>query len=164
MILLGIGANLSSPSHGSPLATCKAAVEALNCENVAIVKCSGWYRTAPVPPSDQPWYVNGVAVVETPLSPGDLLTFLQGLEHRFGRVRTIRDAPRMLDLDLLAYGDLIRQERPILPHPRMRNRGFVLVPLGEVAPGWHHPVLGKTVEILIDELPVRALSGQVEPI
>lgn len=164
MILLGIGSNLSSLSHGHPLATCKAAVEAINCENVAIVKCSCWYRTAPVPPSDQPWYVNGVAVLETALSPGDLLTFLQRLEHRFGRVRAVRDAPRILDLDLLAYGDLVRQEKPVLPHPRMSNRGFVLVPLGEVAPGWHHPVLGKTVEILIEELPFRNLSGQVEPI
>lgn len=164
MILLGIGSNLSSRSHGPPLATCKAAVAAINCENVGIVKCSRWYRTAPVPASDQPWYVNGVAVVETTLSPGDLLAFLQGLERRFGRVRTVRNASRILDLDLLAYGDLVRQEKPVLPHPRMGNRGFVLVPLGEVAPGWHHPVLGKAVESLIDELPVRNLSGQVEPI
>lgn len=152
MILLGIGANLSSPSHGPPRATCEAALSALDCEKVSISRRSRWYHTAPVPPSDQPWYVNGVAMVETALPPVDLLALLQGVERQFGRVRTVRDAPRVLDLDLLAYGDLVRRAEPVLPHPRMSDRAFVLLPLAEVAPGWRHPVLGRTVEALIQDL------------
>lgn len=152
MILLGIGANLPSPRHGPPRATCEAALAALECGQVAIVRRSRWFHAAPVPPSDQPWYVNGVAAAETALPPVDLLALLKGVERQFGRVHAVRDAPRVLDLDLIAYGDLVRWEEPVLPHPRMSGRAFVLLPLAEVAPGWRHPVLGKTVEALIEDL------------
>lgn len=152
MIFLGIGANLPSPRHGPPRATCEAALAALEREQVAILKRSRWFHTAPVPPSDQPWYVNGVAAVETTVPPADLLALLKGVERQFGRVRAVRDAPRVLDLDLIAYGDLVRREEPVLPHPRMSGRAFVLLPLAEVAPGWRHPVLGETVEALIEAL------------
>ncbi len=152
MILLGIGANLPSPRHGPPRATCEAALAALECDQVAVVRHSRWFHTAPVPPSDQPWYVNGVAAVETALAPAELLALLKGLERQFGRVSAVRDAPRVLDLDLLAYGDLVQREDPILPHPRMSRRAFVLLPLADVAPGWRHPELGKTVETLIGDL------------
>ena len=116
---------------------------------------SSFYETAPVPVSDQPWYVNGVARVLTRLSAHDLLDRLHAVEAEFGRVRRERNAARVIDLDLIAYGqELLREDGGIqVPHPRMAERAFVLLPLRDVAVGWVHPVLGRTVEELIADLP-----------
>lgn len=114
------------------------------------------YRSAPVPPSDQPWYVNAVARIETDRSPRDLLALLHRIEAAYGRERREVNGARTLDLDLLAYGDVVLRGgdgAPVLPHPRMHQRAFVLLPLREVAPDWHHPVLGQTVDDLIAALP-----------
>ena len=84
--------------------------------------------------------MNGVAVVETSLPPGDLLALLHEIERRFGRERREVNAARILDLDLIAYGDLVRTDAPpLLPHPRLHERAFVLLPLADVAPDWRHP-------------------------
>jgi 2-amino-4-hydroxy-6-hydroxymethyldihydropteridine diphosphokinase len=151
MILLGIGANLPRPEGTSPLATCRAAVAALRVlPGYTVRAVSRWYETAPVPPSGQPPYVNGVARLEGPVEPGRLLTNLQAIEAGFGRVRTVANAARPLDLDIVAIGDLIRDRPdPVLPHPRTHLRAFVLLPLADVAPGWVHPVFGQTVEALL---------------
>lgn len=162
LILLGVGANLPSPHDKSPRQTCEAALAALDSGVIAIVSRSRWYRTAPVPPSDQPWYVNGVAVIDTAISPAELLDRLKSLERQFGRTDTVRNAARVLDMDLLAYGELVQEDEPILPHPRMSGRAFVLFPLVEVAPGWRHPVEGKTVESLIEELPPGQTAEPIE--
>jgi len=158
MILVGIGANLPS-DHGSPLQTCEAALDALENDGVGVVRRSRWYESAPVPASDQPGFVNAVAVVRTKLAPPELLALLHRIEARFGRAgpgaRAARpNAARPLDLDLLAYHGAVRSgpEPPILPHPRMGVRAFVLRPLKEVAPRWRHPVSGKTVSALIRAL------------
>ena len=151
-IFVGIGANLPSPS-GPPVVTCEEALDRLAARGAAIMARSGWYRSAPVPVSDQPWFVNGVARVAWPGGPQGLMEVLHAVEASFGRVRKTRDEARVIDLDLLAYGDLIRDEPPILPHPRMHERAFVLIPLAELAPGWRHPRLGQTVEGLLAMLP-----------
>lgn len=154
MILVGLGANRSSAA-GAPQATLEAALDALAAEGVRTLARSRWYRSAPVPPSEQPWYVNGVAAVATPLGPAELLALLHRIEARFGRVRRVRNEARSLDLDLLAYRDLVEPGAggPILPHPRLHERAFVLLPLREVAPGWRHPRLGASVEALVAALP-----------
>ncbi len=123
--------------------------------DVTVVRRSRWYTSAPVPPSDQPWFVNGVALVATDLGPADLLATLHRIENEFGRVRRVRNEARVIDLDLLAYGDLVLGEGEglVLPHPRLRTRAFVLLPLAEVAPDWRHPVSGEAVEDLIRTLP-----------
>lgn len=162
-ILIGLGANLPSARHGSPVATLEAALAALTQRGVEIVARSGWWESAPVPASDQPWYVNGVVEVRTSLGPEDLLALLHGVENDFGRVRTTPNAPRILDLDLLAYGELLRvgPKPPLLPHPRLAERGFVLRPLAQIRPAWRHPATGLSVAELIARLPagdlVRAL-------
>jgi 2-amino-4-hydroxy-6-hydroxymethyldihydropteridine diphosphokinase len=155
MILLGLGANLPSTTHGQPEATLAAALAALAAEGVAVDRLSPWYRSAPVPAGDQPWYVNGVAAVTTRLAPAALLELLHRVERRFGRVRRDRNEPRVLDLDLLDYHGMVQQEgvQPVLPHPRLHERAFVLLPLRDVAPHWRHPTLSRTVEELAAALP-----------
>ena len=143
MILIGIGSNLSS-EFGDPRETCEAALCAMNETGIAVRMVSRWYRTQPQPVSDQPWFVNGVASVTTSLAAGSLLGRLHAIEEAFGRVRSVANAARPLDLDLLAYGDEIHDGALTVPHPRLQERAFVLFPLADLAPGWLHPILGKT--------------------
>ena len=154
MILLGLGANLPSSTHGQPEATLAAALAALASEGVTVERLSPWYRSAPVPAGDQPWYINGVAAVTTALAPAALLALLHRVEQRFGRVRRHRNEPRVVDLDLLDYDGLVEQSGAVvLPHPRMHERAFVLLPLRDVAPQWRHPTLGRTADELTAMLP-----------
>lgn len=155
MILIGIGSNLPGPGLASPLATCRAAVEALADDGIRIVRCSRWYRSAPLPPSDQPWFVNGVIEVATEAGPEALMAALLAVEGRFGRRRGVVNAARVLDLDILAMGDRVSVpgDAILLPHPRLHSRAFVLLPLAELAPDWRHPVSGLGLGALIDALP-----------
>jgi 2-amino-4-hydroxy-6-hydroxymethyldihydropteridine diphosphokinase len=163
MILIGLGANLPSARYGDPVETCKAALAALQDAGVRVVRVSRWYRSAPVPPSDQPWFVNGVAQVETDLEPAELLAVLHKVERDFGRVRRARDEARVIDLDILAYGARVSRpgEDPVLPHPRMADRAFVILPLAELAPDWRHPLTGARAADLARQLPPEQ---QAEPI
>ena len=156
MILIGLGANLPSVEFGAPPASLEAALGLLQQSGVALVRRSRWYRTAPVPISDQPWFVNGVAAIETALDPAALLALMQTIEGRFGRVRRERNAARVLDLDLLDYAGRVSEPHdppPILPHPRLAERAFVLRPLAEVAPRWRHPATGAAIADLLRRLP-----------
>jgi 2-amino-4-hydroxy-6-hydroxymethyldihydropteridine diphosphokinase len=163
MILLGLGANLPSATHGAPPATLAAAIDALAAEGAVVERRSPWYRSAPLPAADQPWYVNGVIAVRTRLAPAELLELLHRTERRFGRERRARNEPRVLDLDLLDYDGRIESGPSMaLPHPRLHERAFVLLPLRDVAPGWRHPVSGKSVEMLIAELPAEQQIERME--
>jgi 2-amino-4-hydroxy-6-hydroxymethyldihydropteridine diphosphokinase len=157
MILIGLGANLPSTVHGPPLATLEGALVALADAGVVVGARSRWYESAPVPPSDQPWFVNGVVRIETARDPADLLALLLAIEHGLGRRRRAANAPRVprvIDLDLLAYGEVISEgaEGLRLPHPRLHERAFVLLPLRDIAPDWRHPALGRSVGELIEAL------------
>ena len=155
MILIALGSNLPSQRFGEPVANCDAALVSLAAVGVNPVRVSRWYRSAPVPASDQPWFVNGVATVNTALPPDRLLAALHGVEREFGRSRRARNEARVIDLDLLAYDELISGsgEAPILPHPRMAERAFVVRPLAELAPDWRHPVTGLSALEMADRLP-----------
>lgn len=164
MILIGIGSNLPAAPAATPLETAQAALPALAAPHLHPVACSSWYESAPVPASDQPWFVNAVAMVAADIEPETLLARMLAVEARFGRRRGARNAARTLDLDLLDYdGLVIATPRLTLPHPRLHERRFVLEPLCEIAPGWRHPQLGATAAELLARLPpgqpVRRLPG-----
>lgn len=163
MIFIAVGSNLSVPGLGKPLEICQKALVRLDSMGIAVAALSRFYETAPVPISDQPWFVNAVARVECDLGAAALLDRLHQVEQEFGRVRRDRNEARVLDLDLIDYKGMVDTGRPILPHPRMADRAFVLLPLGDVAPGWVHPVTGRTIADLIAALPpdqaIRPLSG-----
>jgi 2-amino-4-hydroxy-6-hydroxymethyldihydropteridine diphosphokinase len=143
VILIGIGGNLETARFGPPRDTLSTALAALEADGIGIATRSAWYRSEPVPRSDQRWFVNAVASLATDLNARQLLARLLALETRFGRVRGEPNAARVLDLDLLDHhGEVIETPFLTLPHPRLHQRRFVLVPLTEIAPGWRHPVSG----------------------
>ncbi|HWO87494.1 MAG TPA: 2-amino-4-hydroxy-6-hydroxymethyldihydropteridine diphosphokinase [Stellaceae bacterium] len=153
MILIGIGGNLESAQFGPPCDTLTAALAALKEKRIRILTRSGWYRTEPVPRSDQPWFVNAVVSLATELGAKDLLNALQATERQFGRVRGEPNAPRILDLDILDYqGEVMDTTSLVLPHPRLHERRFVLIPIAEIAPDWRHPILELTAVQLLTQL------------
>lgn len=156
---VALGANL-----GEREAQIERALAALAARGIAITRRSALYLTEPVGGPPQDWYVNAVAEVRTELSPEALLEACLDVEREMGRVRTVKDGPRTIDIDLLLYDSLIRDTPGLaLPHPRMHLRRFVLVPLCEIAPSAVHPATGLTVSELLDRCPdssaVRAKAG-----
>jgi 2-amino-4-hydroxy-6-hydroxymethyldihydropteridine diphosphokinase len=154
MILIALGANLPSTA-GPPAATLKSALDRLADQGVKIRSVSSFYESPAWPDPADPKFVNAVAVVETALQPVELLALLHGIETAHGRLRSTVNAPRSLDLDLLDYDGRLISDGVTLPHPRLAQRAFVLVPLAEIAPAWRHPVTGQSVGELLDGLPGR---------
>lgn len=165
MILIALGANLSGPSGDAPEQTCRSALATLkHLDEIAFVAASPWYRTRPVPRDDrQPDYCNGVACFEGQPDPAALLEALHRIEASFGRVRSVANAARVLDLDLVDLNGMVRAgPPPILPHPRAHLRSFVLRPLLDVAPDWVHPALNITGRRLFADLPQDGAEA-IEP-
>ena len=171
--LIALGSNLQS-STGTPLETLIFTLRLFNDESLKIRKTSKWYRSPAFPAGAGPDYVNGVVLVETDNDPATILNKLHKIEKSVGRTRDDRWEPRICDLDLLSYNTEIHpdlstfrkwQDLPmadqkvmtpklmILPHPRIQDRAFVLVPLRDVAPDWVHPVSGTSVDKMIAALP-----------
>ena len=177
-VLVALGGNLPSPA-GPPATTIRAAAEAVESA-LGPARLGRLYVTPAFPPGSGPDYVNAAMALQSARPATEILATLHDIDARFARERTARWAGRTLDLDLLACGDAILPDRAahdgwrrlgsadqsrlapaelILPHPRLQDRGFVLVPLAEVAPGWRHPVIGATVREMLAALPAEAPVG-----
>jgi 2-amino-4-hydroxy-6-hydroxymethyldihydropteridine diphosphokinase len=145
LIYLSLGSNL-----GDRAANLDRAIAALPEAGVRMLRRSSLYETEPVDFLAQPWFLNCVVEAETSLMPRQLLHALQGIERAFGSSKLVARGPRIIDLDILFYGaSVICTEEMEIPHPRMDQRRFVLVPLAELAPGLRHPVIGATIAELI---------------
>ncbi|WP_374452338.1 2-amino-4-hydroxy-6-hydroxymethyldihydropteridine diphosphokinase [Phenylobacterium sp.] len=142
--VVALGGNVAG-DYGSSEALLEAALARFAEAGLPILRRSSWWRSAAWPdPSDQE-YRNGVVLVEARLSPQALIRTLFMLENEFGRMRSVRNAPRTLDLDLIAHGRIVSDDPELtLPHPRAHERLFVMGPLAQIAPEWRHPVLGRT--------------------
>ena len=150
---IALGANIPSP-WGSPRETLTAALGQL-ADLGRVTARSAFYETAPAGFADQPTFLNAAARLETDLDPDTLLHRLLAIERSFGRDRShgIPNGPRTLDLDLLLYGSLILDAPSLqLPHPRIAERSFVLLPLAEIAPDLIHPQSNKTMKQLLEDL------------
>jgi 2-amino-4-hydroxy-6-hydroxymethyldihydropteridine diphosphokinase len=148
-VLIGLGSNL-----GDSVQICLAAIERLRRNpHVQVLATSSFYRTKPLLVTEQPWFINGVVLCETDLSPADLIEVIHQIEGEFGRTRQIRWGPRTLDLDLLSFGDHhITLPSLTIPHPRLHERRFVLEPLLEIAPDWVHPTLKVSARDLLKRI------------
>lgn len=171
--LVALGGNLPA-AGGDSAALLRAALIALSSHGLKPAAVSRFYRTPAFPPGSGPDFVNAAAVLRTALAPDAILAALHAVEAAHGRERLVRWGARTLDLDLIAVDDLVlpdartqadwralapaeqrtqAPDRLILPHPRLQDRAFVLVPLAEVAPNWRHPATGKTVSAMLAALP-----------
>ncbi|MCP5081739.1 MAG: 2-amino-4-hydroxy-6-hydroxymethyldihydropteridine diphosphokinase [Alphaproteobacteria bacterium] len=171
MILLGLGSNLSGP-WGTPLETLRCALREMQTNGIAVVKRSKAYSTCAYGVGGQPDYVNAVVSIDCIAPPEALLIRLHRLEKFAARARGERWGARTLDIDLLDWhGRVIGSSKerggrtelgfkPLsLPHPGIVNRPFVIVPLAEIAPGWHHPVNGKTAKSLARNIACDRAGG-----
>ncbi|MDX1780838.1 MAG: 2-amino-4-hydroxy-6-hydroxymethyldihydropteridine diphosphokinase [Thalassovita sp.] len=179
--LVALGSNLPAGAD-TPSLTLRKAIEMLSSEGIDVVAESRFFHTPCFPEGAGPDYVNAALLCRTDLSPKEILQLLHKVESSFGRVRTSRWAGRTLDLDLIAVDNHILPDRTtvqhwidlpisaqmevapeqlILPHPRMQDRAFVLIPLRDIAPGWKHPILGRTVAELCADLPEDARNAVV---
>lgn len=160
-VLIALGSNLGDRYH-----YLQRAGERLHAlPRLRVLKWGQIYETAPVGgPANQGAYLNTTLVAETTLSPEELLQRMLLIEKDLGRIRSVQDAPRTIDLDLIFYGSLVQTDRdPLLPHPRMQLRRFVLQPAADVVPEWQHPQLGLTIAQMLDQLPPEEDLPQIFP-
>ena len=145
---IALGSNI-----GDSLRTLEAAIETLaQTPGISLSAKSSWYKTKPVGPP-QPDYLNGCAILQVEMNPQMLLETLLQIEQQFGRIRQERWGPRLLDLDLLLYDGLVLDTPNLqIPHPRMKERAFVLVPLTEIAPDWVEPISGSAIKDLVTKV------------
>ena len=158
---IGIGSNL-----GNRIERCQEAIRAMaEIAGVTVMRASSLYETAPIPPASDGWFVNGVVLVQTQLKPETLLLELLRVERSMGRVaERARGEDRSIDLDLLLVGSqVVEQPDLVLPHPRLHQRRFVLVPLCELDPDLRHPVFGVTMRQLLDRLDDPSLVRLLVP-
>jgi 2-amino-4-hydroxy-6-hydroxymethyldihydropteridine diphosphokinase len=146
-VYLGLGSNL-----GDKQANLDEALRLLGAL-CRVIRVSPFYRTEPVGFLDQDWFLNAAAHVETGLRPAEFMALALQVETQMGRVRTVKDGPRIIDIDILLWdGEVIQEPGVTVPHPRMHERRFVLEPLNDIAPEALHPLLGATVSQLLGRL------------
>jgi 2-amino-4-hydroxy-6-hydroxymethyldihydropteridine diphosphokinase len=147
LVYIALGSNLGDRAANL------AKTREMLADDIQVLQCSSIYQTAPWGYSEQDDFYNQVLEAETDLSPMRLLGRMKRIEKQMGRKKTFRNGPRVIDLDILFYDDLILDTRRlVIPHPRLHERAFVLVPMVEINPGFVHPVLGKTMAELMSKV------------
>lgn len=180
--VIALGANLHSTTS-APVETLRLSLKLFKDESVNVAAVSQWYQTPAFPVGSGPDFVNAAAILETDLPPEQLLLEMARIEAELGRKRKDRWGARVCDLDLIAYGDSVlpdaetfkawhfmpletqMRETPkelILPHPRLQDRAFVLVPMRDVVPDWVHPVTGRSLDEMITDLPPEDVASIVK--
>ena len=151
---IALGSNVAG-RFAHPIEAVETAMQVIQDIEIKMVSRSRFYRSAAWPDPADPEFINAMMSVETSLAPGALLARLHAVEAEFGRERRQVNAPRTLDLDIVDFAGRVSPpgDRPILPHPRLADRAFVLLPLAEIAPDWRHPVTGAAIGDLIRALP-----------
>lgn len=158
MIVIGFSANLPG-RFGAPEQTIRAAADEMTRRGLRVQKMSRIWITAPVPVSNQPWYRNAVASIETVHDPRAVFKILKDIEHDFGRETRERNAARIIDMDIIAYNDLVLNNNDLtIPHPRMHMRSFVLCPLKDIAPDWVHPITGLGIDEMMKSVPADQVA------
>ena len=148
-VYLSLGSNL-----GNREGNLRAAVNALEAARVVVLRASPLYETEPVENTKQGWFLNLVVEAETKLMPEQLLQRTMRIERELGRVRRVAKGPRTIDIDILLFGHSVVQSPTLeIPHPRLAQRRFVLVPLADLAPDLRHPLTGRTVREMLDSAP-----------
>jgi 2-amino-4-hydroxy-6-hydroxymethyldihydropteridine diphosphokinase len=158
-IIIGIGGNLYSKDGLHPVEICQEAIKSLKPMSIIVEKQSSWYRSDPIPKSDQPKFFNSVLVARTTLNELDVLNSLHVIEKKFGRIRKNINEARIIDLDLIDYSSKIHKSNDIiLPHPRAHLRRFVMQPLYEIEKNWVHPILKTSVAEILEQLDQQELE------
>ena len=153
-IIIGIGANLIPKGFSTVQDGLLAAMNMLYDYGIEDIRRSSWYETSPVPRSEQPLFINAVFSATCNVDPHKLLLYLNEIETKIGRIRAERNAPRVIDMDILDFNSMhIETEKLVLPHPRMHQRAFVLIPLQEIRNDYIHPVTKEPILNLIRQLP-----------
>ncbi len=161
-VVVALGGNLALEGQAVQ-AVLELAAGRLAAAGLKPVRRSGWWRSAAWPDPTEPPFLNAVAWVETELEPEEVLAALLEIETAFGRRRSVPNAPRTLDLDLIAYGRRVIDEPDlVLPHPRAAERLFVMGPLAEIAPDWRHPITGERASDLAAHATVGADARPIE--
>jgi 2-amino-4-hydroxy-6-hydroxymethyldihydropteridine diphosphokinase len=152
IIYLSLGSNI-----GDRAQNISRAIQALGARGIRVTRESSLYETEPVEMRDQAWFLNSVVEAETDLMPQQLMRALLQIEREMGRKRRVPKGPRLIDLDILLFGSsIVRMPELEIPHPRMAERRFVLIPFAEIAPAARHPVFKKTIAELLAETPDRS--------
>jgi 2-amino-4-hydroxy-6-hydroxymethyldihydropteridine diphosphokinase len=153
IVYLALGSNLGNRSENL-----LSAIHSLE-PDIRVINCSPVYETPPWGYEDQPKFLNQVIEGETVLAPGDLLAYIKKIEDQIGREETFRYGPRLIDIDILFYDDLVIDTPPlIIPHHRIPERAFVLIPMANLSSDFRHPVLGVTIEHLLGNVDIKDIT------
>jgi 2-amino-4-hydroxy-6-hydroxymethyldihydropteridine diphosphokinase len=159
MIIIAIGSNLISSKYKSSIDACEASIDMMLDHKITLVDKSSWYISEPIPVSSQPNFINGVILINTILNSHDLLIKLKAIETQMGRIRSTKNANRIIDLDIISYNDEITETNLLtLPHPRLADRAFVLMPISELVPDWRHPLTNISINTMLKQVKEQRIT------